>query len=78
VAAANVTLADPLAAKGKSIFEAQSCNACHGDAGVGTAAAPALVGIKAMFSPDQLAELFNHSHRENERRRHAPYRSAAG
>src|SRR6202140_5316298 len=60
LAAANATLADPLAAKGKAIFEAQSCNACHGDAGVGTAAAPALVGIKAKFSPDQLAELFNH------------------
>src|ERR1700681_2755836 len=54
LAAANVTLADPLAAKGKTIFEAQSCNACHGDAGVGTAAAPALVGIKAKFPPDQL------------------------
>ena len=60
LAAANVTLADPLAAKGKTIFEAQSCNACHGDAGVGTAAAPALVGIKAKFSPDQVAELFKH------------------
>jgi ubiquinol-cytochrome c reductase cytochrome b subunit len=60
LAAANVTLADPLAAKGKTIFEAQSCNACHGDGGVGTAAAPALIGIKAKFSPDQLAELFKH------------------
>src|ERR1700680_5092194 len=60
LAAANVTLADPLAAKGKTIFEGQSCNACHGDGGAGTAAAPPLVGIKAKFSPDQLAELFNH------------------
>ena len=60
LAAANVTLADPLAAKGKTIFEGHSCNACHGDGGVGTAAAPALVGIKAKFSPDQLAELFKH------------------
>src|ERR1700736_6109693 len=56
----NVPLADPLAAKGKTIFEAQSCNACHGDAGVGTAAAPALIGIKAKVSPDQLAQLFKH------------------
>src|SRR3984893_12186375 len=40
LAAANVALADPLAAKGKTIFEGQSCNACHGDGGVGTAAAP--------------------------------------
>jgi mono/diheme cytochrome c family protein len=58
LAAANVALADPLASKGKTIFEAQSCNACHGDGGVGTAAAPALVGIAARFSPDQLAQLF--------------------
>jgi ubiquinol-cytochrome c reductase cytochrome b subunit len=60
LAAANVALADPLAAKGKTIFEAQSCNACHGDNGVGTAAAPALAGIAAKFSPEQLAQLFKH------------------
>lgn len=60
LAAANVALADPLAAKGKVIFEAQSCNACHGDGGVGTAAAPALVGIAAKLSPDEVAELFRH------------------
>ena len=58
--AVNVTLADPLAAKGKSIFEGQFCNACHGDGGVGTAAAPPLVGMNKKFSPDQLAELFKH------------------
>jgi mono/diheme cytochrome c family protein len=52
-----MTLADPLAAKGKIIFEGQSCNACHGDGGAGTAAAPALVGIGTKLSPDQLAEL---------------------
>src|ERR1700731_3754434 len=46
LAAANVTLADPLAAQGKTIFEAQSCNACHGNGGTGTAAAPALFGGK--------------------------------
>ena len=60
LAAANVALADPLAAKGKTIFESNSCNACHGDGGVGTAAAPALIGIASKFSPDQLAELFKH------------------
>src|ERR1700720_527189 len=57
LAAVNVALADPLAAKGKTIFEAQSCNSCHGDGGVGTAAAPALVGIAAKFPPDRVAEL---------------------
>jgi len=60
LAATNVKLADPLAAKGKEIFESNSCNACHGDGGVGTAAAPALVGISAKFSAEQVAELFKH------------------
>jgi len=60
LAAANATLADPLAAKGKAIFEAQSCNACHGDAGVGTAAGPALVGIATKFTVEQLAELLRY------------------
>src|ERR1700675_3815808 len=58
LAATNAALADPQAAKGKTIFESQSCNACHGDGGVGTAAAPALVGISTKYSPEQLAELF--------------------
>jgi ubiquinol-cytochrome c reductase cytochrome b subunit len=60
LAAANVTLADPLAAKGKAVFEGQSCNACHGDGGVGTAAGPGLVGVSAKFSPDKLRELIEH------------------
>lgn len=60
LAAANVTLSDPEAAKGKTIFEGQSCNACHGDGGVGTAAGPALIGIASKFNPGQLAELFKH------------------
>lgn len=58
--AANVALADPLAARGKAIFEAQSCNACHGEGGIGTVAAPALVGIAAKFPPDRLADLLRH------------------
>jgi ubiquinol-cytochrome c reductase cytochrome b subunit len=58
--AANTALADPLAAKGKTIFESQSCNACHGDGGMGTAAAPALVGLSNKLSADQVAELFRH------------------
>jgi ubiquinol-cytochrome c reductase cytochrome b subunit len=60
LAAANVTLADPLAAKGKAIFERQSCNACHGDGGVGTAAAPALIGISTKLDAAQVGELFRH------------------
>lgn len=57
LAAVNVALADPLAAKGKAIFEVRSCNACHGDGGAGTAAAPALIGVGAKFTADQLAEV---------------------
>ncbi len=60
LAAANATLSDPLAAKGKAVFEAQSCNACHGDGGVGTAVAPALIGMSAKLNADQVAELFKH------------------
>jgi len=60
LAAANATLADPLAAKGKTIFEGQSCNACHGDGGVGTAAAPALIGLSTKFNAAQVGELFKH------------------
>ena len=57
LAALNAALADPLAAKGKKIFEDQSCNACHGDGGVGTAAASKLTGVSAKYSPEQLASL---------------------
>lgn len=48
----------PLVADGKKVFEAHSCNACHGDGGVGTAIAPKLVGIGQKFTPDQLEDLF--------------------
>jgi mono/diheme cytochrome c family protein len=58
--AANVVLADPLAAKGKAIFEAQVCNACHGDGGIGTAAGPSLVGVTAKFSPDGVTQFLKH------------------
>ena len=60
LAAVNTKLADPVAAQGKTIFEDHSCNACHGDGGVGTAAAPALVGESAKRSSVQLQELFAH------------------
>jgi ubiquinol-cytochrome c reductase cytochrome b subunit len=58
--AANKALADPQAAKGKTLFEGNSCNACHGDGGVGTAAAPALIGVSAKFSPEQITALLKH------------------
>ncbi|MGC2738703.1 MAG: cytochrome b N-terminal domain-containing protein [Candidatus Acidiferrales bacterium] len=60
LAAAHVALADPLAAKAKTNYEAQFCTACHGEGGVGTAAGPALIGVGAKFSPAQLTELLQH------------------
>src|SRR5713101_9548310 len=60
LAAANVALADPLAAKGKNIFEAQSCNACHGDNGIGSAAGPKLIGVGNKFDTQKLEALLKH------------------
>ncbi|MDQ2945587.1 MAG: cytochrome b N-terminal domain-containing protein, partial [Acidobacteriota bacterium] len=54
---ANAALADPVAAKGGKVYQAQSCNACHGDDGSGTPAGPKLAGIHARFSGDQLTAL---------------------
>jgi len=58
----NATLAsaNPVAAKGKEIFEQQSCNACHGDGGVGSAAAPKLIGVSGKFSNEKLETLLRH------------------
>jgi ubiquinol-cytochrome c reductase cytochrome b subunit len=48
--------ADPVGAAGNAVFEAQSCNACHGDSGVG-GAAPKLTGIGARYPKGQLTAL---------------------
>jgi ubiquinol-cytochrome c reductase cytochrome b subunit len=48
---------DPLVAQGAQIYQAQSCNACHGDAGVGTATAPRLAGISDRLSKEQLTAI---------------------
>jgi ubiquinol-cytochrome c reductase cytochrome b subunit len=60
LAAANAALADPAAAKGKSIFEQQGCNACHGDNGIGTAAAPKLLGVAAKYDSQKLEAVLKH------------------
>jgi len=57
LAAVNATLSDPLAAKGKTVFESQSCSACHGDGGVGTTAAPALIAVGRKFDSQKLEEI---------------------
>jgi mono/diheme cytochrome c family protein len=49
--------ADPMVSKGGQIYQTQSCNACHGDGGVGTPAGPKLTGIHQHMSSDQLASL---------------------
>lgn len=54
LAAANIALANPLAAQGKKLFEARSCNACHGDGGVGTPAGAKLLGIGTKLPPDKV------------------------
>jgi ubiquinol-cytochrome c reductase cytochrome b subunit len=52
--ASNAALSDPIAAKGEKLYQAQSCNACHGESGSGTPAGPKLSGIHARFSAEQL------------------------
>jgi len=47
--AAVVVLSDPAAARGKAIYEEQSCNACHGDDGLGTPGGPTLAGIAEKY-----------------------------
>jgi ubiquinol-cytochrome c reductase cytochrome b subunit len=59
LSAQNAALANPEAAKGKEIFEAQGCNACHGDNGVGTAAAPKLVGVGAKYDAAKIEALLH-------------------
>jgi ubiquinol-cytochrome c reductase cytochrome b subunit len=60
LAATNVALADPLAARGKAVYEAQSCNACHGDDAAGTSAGPSLLGVSAKYAPEQLTGVLQH------------------
>ena len=42
-----VAALDPLAAAGKKVYGDQSCDACHGENGVGTDAGPKLAGATA-------------------------------
>jgi ubiquinol-cytochrome c reductase cytochrome b subunit len=49
--------ADPRVLKGQAIFQAQSCNSCHGKGGVGTAAAGPLTGVGKKYTDLQLIAL---------------------
>jgi mono/diheme cytochrome c family protein len=53
----NATSLNPDATKGKAVFEGQSCNGCHGDNGIGTAAAPKLTGVGEKYDSSQLESL---------------------
>jgi mono/diheme cytochrome c family protein len=47
-------------AAGKKIYESESCDACHGENGVGTAAGPKLGGAISQTSADELSNLLRH------------------
>ncbi len=57
LASSSAAPTDPLVVAGEKLYQAQSCGACHGDTGAGTAAAPKLAGIKTRFSAAALAAL---------------------
>jgi ubiquinol-cytochrome c reductase cytochrome b subunit len=48
---------NPRVAAGQSIFAAQSCNACHGDSGVGGGIGPRLVGIGKKYDAEKIKSL---------------------
>ena len=54
-----LTAADPKVAKGLALFQANSCNACHGEGGIGTAIAGPLTGIGRKFNDPQLIALLH-------------------
>lgn len=47
----------PVSAKGESLFVAQGCNACHGDAGVGGGIGPRLIGIGKKYDRAKIESL---------------------
>ncbi|MEO7029231.1 MAG: cytochrome b N-terminal domain-containing protein [Acidobacteriaceae bacterium] len=51
---ASLISADPLIVKGHALYGSQSCNSCHGEGGIGTAAAGALTGVGAKYTDPQL------------------------
>jgi ubiquinol-cytochrome c reductase cytochrome b subunit len=55
--AAALASADPKVLKGLAIFQAQSCGSCHGDGGIGTAAAGPLTGVGQKYTDPQLIAL---------------------
>lgn len=56
-ASAALASANPAVLKGQAIFEANSCSSCHGEGGVGTAAAGPLTSVGQRFTDPQLIAL---------------------
>jgi ubiquinol-cytochrome c reductase cytochrome b subunit len=55
-----VTVLDPAAAAGKKIYDGESCDACHGENGAGTAVGPKLGGATAQKPAEELSNLLRH------------------
>jgi ubiquinol-cytochrome c reductase cytochrome b subunit len=60
ISAPAVTVLDPLAVAGKKVYESEACDACHGENGIGTSAAPKLTGSTAQKSGEELTTLLRH------------------
>ena len=58
-ASAALASADPKVLKGQALFQAHSCSSCHGDGGVGTAAAGPLTGVGQKYTDAQLIALLH-------------------
>jgi ubiquinol-cytochrome c reductase cytochrome b subunit len=56
-ASAALVAADPKVLKGLALFQAGSCNSCHGEGGIGTAAAGPLTGVGQKYTDPQLIAL---------------------
>ena len=52
--------ADPLIAKGATIFAAGPCSECHGARAEGTDKGPTLIGVGQKYSADRLAFVLHH------------------
>src|SRR5204862_5921997 len=60
LSAPNVAVLDPAAVAGKKIYDGESCDACHGENGIGTSAGPKLAGATAQRSGEELTQLLRH------------------
>src|SRR5436190_5907858 len=60
LSAPNIAVLDPAAVAGKKIYDGESCDACHGENGVGTSAGPKLAGATAQKPADELTKLLRH------------------